>query len=69
MSKVLEAMKVTITNAMELRAGSIPMGVLNAYYHGKVVGVLEVAAGGALSGRECGELLEYYESEKERLLY
>ena len=68
MSNVLEAMKVTITNAMEWRAGSSPMGVLNAYYQGKVVGVLAVAASGALSGRECGELLEHYESEKERLL-
>ena len=68
MTKVLEAMKVSITNAMELSAVSKPMDVLNAYYRGKVFGVLEVASSGILSRREHAQFLEYYESEKERLL-
>lgn len=67
MTKVLEAMKVSLTNAMELKAVSKPTDVLNAYYRGKVFGVLEVAASGILSRREHEKFLEHYESEKERL--
>ena len=69
MSKVLEAMKVSLTNAMELRAVSKPTDVLNAYYRGKIFGVLEVAGSGILSRREHEEFLKYYESEKARVFF
>lgn len=68
MTKMLEAMKISLTNAMELKAISTPTDVLNAYYRGKIFGVLEVAASGVLSRKEYVEFIEHYESEKARLL-
>ena len=67
MTEMLEAMKALVTNALELKANE-PNDILNAYYRGKVIGVLEVASSGILSRREHAQFLEHYESEKERLL-
>ena len=51
MTKKLEMMKCAITNAIELEAEAT-RDTLRAYYRGKVMGVLEVAINGGLSGAE-----------------
>lgn len=65
MTKMLEAMKSLVTNALELKADA-PSDVLRAYYRGKVMGVLEVAASGVLSLREYEKFYEHYENERAR---
>ena len=67
MTKMLELMKCTITNALELESRSDSDKVKH-YFCGKAVGVLEVAMGGALSRAEYGKLCAHYESEWKRLL-
>ena len=67
MTKKLEMMKCAITNAIELEAEAT-RDTLRAYYRGKVMGVLEVAINGGLSGAEHEELYFHYKSEQERLL-
>lgn len=67
MTNTLEMMKCSITNALESEFMSSRSAV-GAYFRGKAVGVLEVAAiGGVLSCIEYAELYEHYESELERL--
>lgn len=66
MTKMLEMMKRAITNAIELKYTAMS-DASTSYFHGKAMGVLEVAAGGALSCAEHAKLIEHYESERERL--
>jgi hypothetical protein len=66
MTRMLEMMKGAITNALELESTAVSDAAI-AYFNGKAMGVLEVAAGGALSCAEHAKLLEHYKSERERL--
>lgn len=66
MTKLLEAMKAAITNAVESEAAATS-GVMITYFHGKVIGVLELSVS-VLSRREYTKVWEHYKSEQARLL-